>query len=62
MGGALPKLMALGAAVLWCAAADSAHPASEDIGNRFRHHGVATPVSTHRGTVATADGEGRDVL
>ena len=35
---------------------------SEDLGNGFRHHGVATPVSNHRGTVATVDGEGRNVV
>ena len=32
------------------------------IGGGFFHHGVATPVSNHRGTVATADGVGRDVV
>lgn len=35
---------------------------TEDLGNGFLHHGVATPVSNHRGTVATVDGEGRDVV
>jgi streptogramin lyase len=35
--------------------------ASEDLGNGFAHHGVATPVSNHRGIVATKDGQGRDV-
>lgn len=34
----------------------------EDLGNGFHHHGVATPVSNHRGTVATVDGDGRDVV
>lgn len=34
----------------------------EDLGNGFMHHGVATPVSNHRGTVATVDGDGRDVV
>jgi sugar lactone lactonase YvrE len=34
---------------------------SEDLGSGFRHHGVATPVSNHRGIVATVDGEGRNV-
>ena len=41
------------------------HPSSalrEDLGNGFLHHGVATPVSNHRGTVATVDGEGRNVV
>ena len=36
--------------------------ATEDLGNGFLHHGVATPVSNHRGTVATADGDGRNVV
>lgn len=36
--------------------------ATEDLGNGFLHHGVATPVSNHRGTVAAVDGEGRDVV
>jgi len=30
---------------------------TEDLGNGFLHHGVATSVSNHRGTVATVDGE-----
>jgi hypothetical protein len=36
--------------------------ATEELGNRFFHHGVATPFSNHRGTVATVDGNGRDVV
>ena len=35
---------------------------TEDMGNRFYHHGVATPVSNHRGTAATVDGNGRNVV
>ncbi|GMU21747.1 MAG: hypothetical protein AMXMBFR13_18370 [Phycisphaerae bacterium] len=35
--------------------------ATEDLGDGFLHHGVATPVSNHRGIVATVDGEGRNV-
>lgn len=34
----------------------------QDLGNGFSHHGVATPVSNHRGTVATADGSGRELV
>ena len=34
----------------------------EDLGNGFLHHGVATPVSNHRGTVATVDGDGKNVV
>ncbi|MCL4691484.1 MAG: hypothetical protein KJ060_03125 [Candidatus Hydrogenedentes bacterium] len=40
----------------------SALAATEDLGNGFLHHGVATPVSNHRGTVATVDGESDNVL
>ncbi len=42
--------------------AQGANAASEDLGGGFLHHGVATPVSNHRGTVATVDGEGRNVV
>lgn len=35
---------------------------TEDLGGGFLHHGVATPVSNHRGIVATVDGEGRNVV
>ena len=35
---------------------------SYDLGNGFRDHGVATPISNHRGTVATVDGEERNVV
>jgi len=34
----------------------------KDLGGGFLDHGVATPVSNHRGTVATVDGDGRDVV
>ncbi len=36
--------------------------ATEDIGNGFLHHGVAAPVSTSRGIVATVDGQRRNVV
>jgi len=39
-----------------------AFAATEDMGNGFFHHGVATPISNHRGTVATVDGEGKDIV
>ncbi len=35
---------------------------SRDLGDGFRDHGVATPISNHRGTVATVDGNGRNVV
>lgn len=43
-----------------CAAGTSA--ATEDLGNGFLHHGIATPVSNHRGTVATVDADGRNIV
>ena len=42
--------------------ANHAAAETEDLGNGFLHHGVATPVSNHRGTVATVDGDGRNVV
>lgn len=47
---------------LLAAAACPASAATEDLGNGFFHHGVATPVSNHRGIVATVDGKGRHVV
>jgi len=35
---------------------------SEYLGNGYYDHGVATPISNHRGTVATVDGDGRNVV
>ena len=46
-----------------CLLAGPAAPAaSVDLGNGFMDHGVATPISNHRGTVATKDGAGRNVV
>lgn len=42
--------------------ASVAGAATEDLGNGFLHHGVATPVSCDRGIVATVDGQGRNVV
>jgi hypothetical protein len=36
--------------------------ASQEIAGGFLDHGVATPVSNHRGIVATVDGQGRNVV
>ena len=36
--------------------------ATQELGGGFSDHGVATPISNHRGTVATADGDGRNVV
>ncbi len=35
---------------------------SQDLGNGFFDHGVAAPVSNHRGVVAATDGNGRNVV
>ncbi|MEX2232859.1 MAG: hypothetical protein WD824_11900 [Cyclobacteriaceae bacterium] len=35
---------------------------SQDLGKGFSDHGVASPISNHRGTVATTDGDGRNVV
>ena len=62
MGYGLSKVAILLSTGLIALAAQSACAATEELGNGFFHHGVATPVSNHRGTVATVDGEGRDVV
>ncbi len=62
MGYASSKLIVLVGAGLTALAVQAALAATEDLGNGFFHHGVATPVSNHRGTVATVDAEGRDVV
>lgn len=49
-------------AVLLALSCSVASAASVDLGNGFRDHGVATPVSNHRGTVATVDGDGHNVV
>lgn len=36
--------------------------AGQDLGNGFFDHGVASPISNHRGTVATVDENGRNVV
>jgi len=50
------------AAAVLALAVQPALAATEDMGKGFAHHGVATPISNHRGTVATVDGQGRDVV
>ncbi len=52
-------LVGVSLALVWVQAVSAE---TEDLGNGFLHHGVATPVSNHRGTVATVDGEGRNVV
>lgn len=45
-----------------CCIAATAWAGTEDLGNGFLHHGIATPVSNHRGIVATVDAENRNVV
>lgn len=56
------SMQTLSGALLLTLMASPLLAASVDLGNGFMDHGVATPVSNHRGTVATADGEGRNVV
>ena len=62
MAFTLPKASILAAVAVFMVAWRTAGAATEDLGDGFQHHGVATPVSNHRGTVATIDGEGRGVV
>ena len=62
MGYASSKLVVVVGVGLVALAVQAAFAATEDLGNGFFHHGVATPVSNHRGTVATVDVEGRNVV
>jgi|GEM_PF-576935 len=62
MAYAPSTLITLVGVPLFALAVQTALAATEDLGNGFLHHGVATPISNHRGTVATVDGEGRNVV
>ncbi len=62
MAPTLDKLLLLAALTLLALATEAVLAETEDLGNGFFHHGVATPISNHRGTVATVDGEGRNVV
>ena len=50
------------AAIIVVFAPLAAFAATESLGKGFLDHGVATPISNHRGVVATVDGEGRNVV
>ncbi len=54
--------LALCAAPLFIMTPAPAAAASEPLGNGFYDHGVAAPISNHRGTVATVDAQGRNVV
>ena len=62
MASKLTRCLALAGIPLAFQAAGSAFAATKEIGNGFADHGVATPISNHRGIVATVDGEGRNVV
>lgn len=62
MGHAISKSIVLAGMLLFVLMVQVAFAATEDLGDGFLHHGVATPVSNHRGTVATVDGDGRNVV
>jgi hypothetical protein len=58
----LARCLALAGIPLAFQATQTALAGTEEMGKGFSHHGVATPVSNHRGIVATVDGEGRNVV
>lgn len=51
----------LGLVVCLLISSHAVSAASKDLGRGFMDHGVATPLSNHRGIVATQDGNGRDI-
>ncbi len=58
----LPLLMALAIFLTMSILHPSGMAETRDLGDGFADHGVASPYSTHRGYVATVDGQGRNVL
>ncbi len=48
--------------IAWILAVEPLSAGSKDLGNGFLEHGIASPFSNHRGTVATVDGNGRDIV
>jgi len=73
-----PRLLLFSACLMFFLAADAQKPVSvtpladksgftvatgtKDLGGGFYDHGVASPISNHRGVVSTVDGEGRNVV
>jgi len=47
---------------LGCLIAAALPAATRELGGGLADHGVATPISQHRGTVATVDGAGRNIV
>jgi len=62
MGHVISKSVVLVVMPFFALMVQAACAATEDLGGGFLHHGVATPVSNHRGTVATVDGQRRNVV
>ncbi|MCE5240210.1 hypothetical protein LLH23_17240 [bacterium] len=62
MHTARPAVLTLLLMVVFALMSNSPSPAaSKDLGNGFSDHGVCTPLSNHRGIVATKDGSGKNV-
>jgi len=57
-----PNSRLLGSLSALLLATTLAFAATKDLGRGFRDHGVAVPISNHRGTVATVDAQGRNVV
>lgn len=57
-----PGLTGLALLVMVTGQVDWARAKSKDLGNGYWDHGVAAPISNHRGMVGTVDGDGRDVV
>ncbi|MBN2450542.1 MAG: hypothetical protein JXR77_09130, partial [Lentisphaeria bacterium] len=57
-----PFLLGLSILGAWAMVERAAPAVSVDLGNGFLDHGVATPLSNHRGIVATADASGRNIV
>ena len=56
------KFIALSRLSIFLSLAASIPVFSQDLGKGFFDHGVAAPISNHRGTVATLDGNGKNVV
>ncbi|MBN1901990.1 hypothetical protein JW926_11765 [Candidatus Sumerlaeota bacterium] len=59
----LTRIMAAALCAAFAGLTSAPVPAAfTDLGAGFKDHGVATPISNHRGLVATVDGAGRNVV
>ena len=62
MNRSIRRLAMIIAVPLLLAGTQHAGAQSVDLGDGFLDHGVAVPISNHRGTVATVDGDGEPVV